>query len=103
MHIPDSFIPPDQALIYWALALPFIIMSVKWAKNELDEMKVPILAALAAGIFAIQAMNIPIGMGTSGHMIGAALVAIVFGSPWAGVLVLTLVLLVQGLSLLMEG
>lgn len=98
MHIPDSFIPPDQALIYWALALPFIIMSVKWAKNELDEMKVPILAALAAGIFAIQAMNIPIGMGTSGHMIGAALVAIVFGSPWAGVLVLTLVLLVQGFA-----
>lgn len=98
MHIPDSFIPPDQALIYWVLALPFIIMSFKWAKNELDEMKVPILAALAAGIFAIQAMNIPIGMGTSGHMIGAALVAIVFGSPWAGVLVLTLVLLVQGFA-----
>lgn len=98
MHIPDSFIPPDQAVIYWALALPFIITSVKWAKNELDEMKVPILAALAAGIFAIQAMNIPIGMGTSGHMVGAALVAIVFGSPWAGVLVLTLVLLVQGFA-----
>jgi cobalt/nickel transport system permease protein len=59
-------------------------------------MKVPILAALAAGIFAIQALNIPIGMGTSGHMVGATLVAIVFASPWAGVLVLTLVLLVQG-------
>ena len=43
-------------------------------------------------------MNIPIGMGTSGHMVGAALVAIVFGSPWAGVLVLTLVLLVQGFA-----
>jgi cobalt/nickel transport system permease protein len=98
MHIPDSFIPLDQAIIYWAIALPFIIMSVKWAKNELDEMKVPILAALAAGIFAIQAMNIPIGMGTSGHMVGAALVAIVFGSPWAGVLVLTLVLLIQGFA-----
>lgn len=98
MHIPDSFIPFDQALIYWALALPFVIMSMKWAKNELDEMKVPILAALAAGIFAIQAMNIPIGMGTSGHMVGAVLVAIVFGTPWAGVLVLTLVLLVQGFA-----
>ena len=98
MHITDSFIPFDQALIYWALALPFIIMSMKWAKNELDEMKVPILAALAAGIFAIQAMNIPIGMGTSGHMVGAVLVAIVFGTPWAGVLVLTLVLLVQGFA-----
>ena len=98
MHIPDSFIPLGQAIIYWVIALPFIIMSMKWAKNELDEMKVPILAALAAGIFAIQAMNIPIGMGTSGHMVGATLVAIVFGSPWAGVLVLTLVLIVQGFA-----
>ena len=98
MHIPDSFIPLSQAIVYWIIALPFIIMSMKWAKNELDEMKVPILAALAAGIFAIQAMNIPIGMGTSGHMVGATLVAIVFASPWAGVLVLTLVLLVQGFA-----
>ncbi|MCQ1534259.1 cobalt transporter CbiM [Methanosarcina sp. KYL-1] len=98
MHIPDSFIPLTQAIVYWVIALPFIFMSMKWAKNELDEMKVPVLAALAAGIFAIQAMNIPIGMGTSGHMVGATLVAIVFGSPWAGVLVLTLVLLVQGFA-----
>lgn len=98
MHIPDSFIPLDQAVIYWIIALPFIIMSMRWARKELDEMKVPILAVLAAGIFAIQAMNIPIGMGTSGHMVGAALVAIVLGSPWAGVLVLTLVLLVQGFA-----
>ena len=98
MHIPDSFIPLSQAIVYWIIALPFIIMSMKWAKNELDEMKVPILAALAAGIFAIQAMNIPIGMGTSGHMVGATLVAIVFDRPWAGGLVLTLVLLVQGFA-----
>ncbi|WP_363094249.1 cobalt transporter CbiM [Methanohalophilus euhalobius] len=96
MHIPDSFMPLSQAMIYWVIALPFIFMSVKWARKELDDTKVPILAALAAGIFAIQALNIPIGMGTSGHMIGAALVAIIFGSPFAGVLVLTLVLLVQG-------
>ena len=96
MHIPDSFMPLSQALIYWVIALPFIFMSVRWARKELDDTKVPILAALAAGIFAIQALNIPIGMGTSGHMVGAALVAIIFGSPFAGILVLTLVLLVQG-------
>jgi cobalt/nickel transport system permease protein len=71
-------------------------MSIRWAGKEMDDTKVPILAALAAGIFAIQALNIPIGMGTSGHMVGATLVAIIFASPWAGVLVLTLVLLVQG-------
>ena len=98
MHIPDSFIPLSQAIVYWVISIPFIFMSMKWAKSELEEMKVPILAALAAGIFAIQAMNIPIGMGTSGHMVGATLVAIVFGSPLAGVLVLTLVLLVQGFA-----
>lgn len=96
MHIPDSFVPMSQAIVYWLIALPFIFMSLKWARKDLDDMKVPILAALAAGIFAIQALNIPIGMGTSGHMVGATLVAIIFGSPMAGVLVLTLVLLVQG-------
>jgi cobalt/nickel transport system permease protein len=96
MHIPDSFIPLSQAIIYWIIALPFIFMSIRWAGKEMDDTKVPILAALAAGIFAIQALNIPIGMGTSGHMVGATLVAIIFASPWAGVLVLTLILLVQG-------
>lgn len=96
MHIPDSFIPLSQAIFYWIIALPFIFMAIRWAGKEMDETKVPILAALAAGIFAIQALNIPIGMGTSGHMVGATLVAIIFASPWAGVLVLTLVLLVQG-------
>lgn len=96
MHIPDSFVPLGQAIIYWIIALPFVFMALKWASKEMDDTKVPILAALAAGIFAIQALNIPIGMGTSGHMVGATLVAIIFASPWAGVLVLTLVLLVQG-------
>lgn len=96
MHIPDSFLPLSHALIYWIIALPFIYLSFRWARKEMDDMKVPVLAALAAGIFAIQALNIPITMGTSGHMVGATLVAIIFGSPLAGVLVLTLVLLVQG-------
>jgi cobalt/nickel transport system permease protein len=62
----------------------------------MDEMKVPMFAALAAGIFAIQAMNIPIPWGTSGHMLGGVMAAIILGSPFAGVLILTLVLLVQG-------
>ncbi|HJH32495.1 MAG TPA: cobalt transporter CbiM [Methanosarcinaceae archaeon] len=95
MHIPDAFLPLSHALIYWIIAIPFILMSLKWAREELDDLKIPLLAALAAAIFAIQAMNIPIGMGTSGHMVGAAMAAIILGSPWAGVLLLTLVLIVQ--------
>ncbi|MCL7411007.1 MAG: cobalt transporter CbiM [Methanosarcinaceae archaeon] len=98
MHIPDAFIPLDQAIVYWIIVIPFIALSIRWARQEMDDMKIPLLAALAAGIFAIQAMNIPVGMGTSGHMVGAVLAAIILGSPWAGVLLLTLVLFVQALG-----
>jgi cobalt/nickel transport system permease protein len=95
MHIPDAFIPISQTVVYWIVALIFIALSLRWAKNEMSEEKVPLVAVLAAGIFAIQAMNIPIPWGTSGHMVGAALAAIVLGSPFAGVFILTMVLIVQ--------
>ncbi|MDN7023906.1 cobalt transporter CbiM [Methanoculleus sp. FWC-SCC1] len=96
MHIPDAFIPFPQAIVYWVIALIFIALALRWARRSMGEERVPLVAVLAAGIFAIQALNIPIPWGTSGHMVGAALAAIVLGSPYAGVFVLTLVLLVQG-------
>jgi len=96
MHIPDAFIPIGQAAVYWVIALIFIALALRWARRSMGEEKIPLVAVLAAGIFAIQALNIPIPWGTSGHMVGAALAAIVLGSPYAGVFVLTLVLLVQG-------
>lgn len=96
MHIPDAFIPLPQAAVYWIIALIFIALSLRWARKELSEEKIPLVAILAAGIFAIQAVNIPIPWGTSGHMMGAALAAIVLGSPFAAVFILTLVLIVQG-------
>jgi len=88
--------PLWQGVIYWVIALIFIALAVRWARNSMTDEKIPLIAVLAAGIFAIQAMNIPIPFGTSGHMVGAALAAIVLGSPYAGVFVLTLVLIVQG-------
>jgi len=96
MHIPDAFIPLPQAAVYWIIALIFIAHSLRWARKELSDEKIPLVAILAAGIFAIQAVNIPIPWGTSGHMMGAALAAIVLGSPFAAVFILTLVLIVQG-------
>jgi len=97
MHIPDGFIPLWQCAIYWIIALIALGYSLKWARENLDEKNIPLLAVLSAGIFAIQAMNVPIPWGTSGHMVGAALIAIVFFSPWAAVLVLSIVLILQGL------
>ncbi|MDL2246581.1 cobalt transporter CbiM [Methanobrevibacter sp. OttesenSCG-928-K11] len=97
MHIPDGFIPIWQCVIYYIIIIVVGYFAVKWANEHLDDKKIPLLAVLAAGIFAIQAMNIPIPWGTSGHMVGAAIVAILLGSPFAGFLVLTIVLIIQGL------
>lgn len=97
MHIPDGFIPIAQCLIYYVILIVALYFSVKWAKSNLDEKRIPLLAVLAAGIFAIMSMNMPIPFGTSGHMVGGALVAIVFLAPEAAVLVFTVVLLIQAL------
>lgn len=96
MHIPDSFLPISQGAVYWMIALVFIALSLRWVRNEMSEEKVPLVAVLPAGVFALQAFNIPVTMGTSGHLVGGALVAIVLGSPFAAVFVLSLVLIVQG-------
>ncbi|MDD1690565.1 MAG: cobalt transporter CbiM [Methanoregula sp.] len=97
MHIPDAFIPIDQGLIYWIIALIFVALALRWARNELGEDKFPLVAVLAAGIFALQSFNLPVAMGTSGHLVGGALAAIVLGSPFAAIFILTLVLVVQGI------
>jgi cobalt/nickel transport system permease protein len=96
MHIPDAFIPIGQAIVYWIVALIFIALALRWARTDLNEDKIPLVAVLAAGIFALQAFNLPIAMGTSGHLVGGALAAILLGSPYAAVFILTLVLIIQG-------
>jgi len=96
MHIPDAFIPIWQGGIYWIIALVFVALALKWAKDEMNEQKLPLVAVLAAGIFALQSFNLPVSMGTSGHLVGGALAAIILGSPLAAVFILAMVLIVQG-------
>ena len=96
MHIPDAFLPIWQGAIYWIIALVFIALALRWARTEMSEEKIPLIAVLAAGIFALQSFNLPVSMGTSGHLVGGALAAIILGSPFAAVFILTLVLIVQG-------
>jgi cobalt/nickel transport system permease protein len=97
MHIPDAFIPIGQGMIYWIIALVFVALSLRWARNEMGEDKLPMVAVLAAGIFALQSFNLPVAMGTSGHLVGGALAAIVLGSPFAAIFILTMVLVVQAI------
>lgn len=97
MHIPDGFIPFWQCAIYYVILIVALYFAGKWARENLDEKRIPLLAVLAAGIFAIMSMNMPIPFGTSGHMVGGALVAIIFCAPEAAILVFTVVLLIQAL------
>jgi cobalt/nickel transport system permease protein len=96
LHIPDGFLSWTWP-IYYVIMFVALYFSLKWARKNLDEKLIPLIAVLSAGIFAIMSMNMPIPFGTSGHMLGGALVAIVFLAPEAAVLVLFIVLLVQAL------
>ena len=97
MHIPDGFIPIWQCVIYYIILIIALYWAGKWAEKNLDEKRIPLFGVLGAGIFAIMSMNIPIPFGTSGHMVGGALVAIIFCAPQAAVLIFTVVLIVQAI------
>lgn len=97
MHIPDGFISIPLCIILYVIAIIFLYLSAKWSRENLDEKYLPLLAVLAAGIFAIMSFNLPVPFGSSGHLLGAALVAIVFCSPYAAIIVLAVVLLIQAL------
>ncbi len=97
MHIPDGFLSTPVYVVGYILAIIFIYLAAKWSRENLDEKYIPLLAVLAAGIFALMSFNLPVPFGSSGHLLGAALVAIIFCSPYAAIIVLTVVLLIQAL------
>jgi len=96
MHIPDGFLSLGTALAAWLLAIVALAYAVARTNRELGEKQVPLMGVMAAFVFAAQMLNFPVAGGTSGHLIGGALVAILLG-PWAGVLVMTAVVAVQAL------
>jgi cobalt/nickel transport system permease protein len=94
MHIPDGFLATDVAVACAVPAAVAVAVGVRRANAELDERRVPLLGVTAAFIFATQMLNFPVAGGTSGHLLGAALAAILLG-PWLACLVLAVVLVVQ--------
>ncbi|MGD8760177.1 MAG: energy-coupling factor ABC transporter permease [Anaerolineales bacterium] len=96
LHIPDGFLSPLVAAIGWALAVLVIALAIRLTRRQLGERQVPLMGVLAAFIFAAQAINFPVAAGTSGHLIGGTLAAVLVG-PWAGTLIMTAVVAVQGL------
>jgi cobalt/nickel transport system permease protein len=96
LHIPDGFLSTPVALVGWVLAVVVIGYALRQTRDQLGERQVPLLGVMAAFIFAAQAINFPVAGGTSGHLLGGALAAIVLG-PWAAVLVMTAVIGLQAL------
>jgi cobalt/nickel transport system permease protein len=96
MHIPDGFIDPPVALAAGAVAAAGVAVCLRGARRTLDEATAPLAGLVAVFIFAGQMINFPVGAGTSGHLMGAALATILVG-PYAGALAVTVVLLVQAL------
>ena len=96
MHIPDGFLSVPVAIVMWLISIVVIAIALKRVSRDLDERQVPLMGVLAACIFAGQMLNFAVAGGTSGHLLGAALAAILLG-PWAAVLVLTTVVGVQAL------
>jgi cobalamin biosynthesis protein CbiM len=96
MHIPDGFIDIPTSVAFAGLAATGVAISLKGAKSTLDEKTAPLAGLTATFIFAVQMLNFPVAAGTSGHLLGGALAAVLVG-PWAASLALTVVLLMQAL------
>ncbi len=94
MHIPDGFLNIATVATTTAISAGGVSNAVRVTGKMLGEKQVPLMGVLAAFIFAAQMLNFPVAGGTSGHFLGAALAAILLG-PWAGVLIMTCVLVAQ--------
>ncbi|HEX6326849.1 MAG TPA: energy-coupling factor ABC transporter permease [Jiangellaceae bacterium] len=96
MHVPDGFLDAPTSVAAGAVAAAGIAVALRRARDELDERSAPLAGLTAAFVFAGQMINFPVGVGTSGHLIGGALAAVLVG-PWTAVLVLSVVLMIQSL------
>jgi cobalamin biosynthesis protein CbiM len=96
MHIPDGFIDIPTSAAFGLLAAAGTAVALKKAKSELDDRTAPMAGLTAVFIFAVQMLNFPVAAGTSGHLLGGALAAVLVG-PYAASLAVTVVLGVQAL------
>ncbi len=96
LHAPDGFFTLPVAIAGYAISAAVIAYAIRRTNRQLNERMIPLMGVMAAFIFAAQMLNFPVVGGTSGHLIGGALAAILLG-PWAAVLVMTSVVGLQAL------
>lgn len=96
LHIPDGFLSAPVSIAGWVVTVAAVAYAARQAERSMSDRAVPLMGVMAAFIFATQMMNFPVAGGTSGHLLGGALAAILLG-PWAAVIVMTAVVALQAL------
>jgi cobalt/nickel transport system permease protein len=96
MHVPDGFLDVPTSVATGVVAAAAVGVALRGARRELDDRTAPLAGLVATFVFAAQMINFPVGAGTSGHLMGGALAAVLVG-PWTGILCVSVVLLVQSL------
>ncbi len=96
MHVPDGIVPIWLQILLFMVSMLAMILSLRIIRNRLDDRLVPYMGVLAAVIFAAQLVNFPVPPFSSGHLVGSTLLAVMVG-PWAGMVIIALVLFVQAL------
>jgi len=98
MHVPDGFLDAPTSIATGVAAAGALGLALRKARTELDDRTAPMAGLVATFVFAAQMVNFPVGLGTSGHLLGGALAAVLVG-PWTGLLAVSVVLVVQALLL----
>lgn len=96
MHVPDGFLDAPTSIATGVAAAVCVGVALRKAHDELDDRTAPLAGLVAAFVFATQMLNFPVASGTSGHLMGGAIAAVLVG-PWMGVLCTSVVFLVQSL------
>src|SRR5205085_10390402 len=96
MHIPDGFLSLPVWASLDAAAVPAVALAARRAQREMEEHKVPLLGVMGEFVFAAQMINFPVGRGTSGHLVGGALLSYTLG-PFAAAVVMAAILAIQAL------
>jgi cobalt/nickel transport system permease protein len=94
MHIPDGYLSPQTYVPLYGASFIFWSVALRKLKKGLSTKYIPYQAMAAVFSFLIMMFNIPIPGGTTGHAVGAGIIAILLG-PWAAVIAVSVVLIIQ--------
>lgn len=96
MHAPDGFLSPPIALVTGVISFILVGLALRQSRRQFADRAIPLAGMSAAFVFAAQMFNFPVAAGTTGHLLGGALAAILLG-PSVGVVVVAIVVVVQAL------